>query len=216
MDKAAMGQGNLAFNYVGSWDICSTCGKYRNEHNKDSDHTFIEAKKYPVTDSSDICAMCGFNYDKHAANPRDFGHEFIKSEGLHPFVNVPGRPNCGFCNRPVFDITHTESTTKPTYRKPIHARFDLLPPIALRRVAEVYEEGAQVYGESRYISQPMAHSNVVNHLINHLNLAQCGDDSEDHWAKVAWAALTMIVYKELGLGEDDLSAYGVVPKNGQK
>lgn len=144
------------------------------------------------------CAICGKESVGHVE---------------HIMVNKPGQKECGSCGELKDHENHIEtSQSKDSYRKPIALRLDLIPPLALRRIAAVYEEGANVYGESKYISSPMPHSNVVNHLINHLTLAQSGDKSEDHWAKVAWAAFTMMVYDELGIGNEDLTHYGVRPK----
>lgn len=179
MDKAQMDKENEELNYVSSWDICFTCGDYRNQHDKDSTHVFSSNKE---------------------------------TVELHEFVNIPGKIACGECGFTKDYVTHKLAPGKETYRKPIYTRYDLIPPIALHALARVYAEGAEVYGDSKYISSPMPHSNVVNHLINHLNLAQCGDRTEDHWAKVAWAAFTMIVYEKLGIGEADLANYGVVSK----
>lgn len=136
----------------------------------------------------------------------------MNSMAVHRFVNIPGQLVCGQCETDKDSEWHEkELGVKETYRKPISVRYDLIPPIALHQLAQVYAEGATVYGESKYITSPMAHSNVVNHLINHLNLAQCGDRSENHWAKIAWAAFTMIVYEQFNLGEADLTNYGVNP-----
>jgi len=131
----------------------------------------------------------------------------------HVFVNLPGVSHCGNCGQDSNHPAHIKDSSNKTYRKPIKGRFDLIPPVALRALAEIYEEGANVYGESKYISSPMPHSVVVNHMINHLTLAQSGDRSEDHWAKIAWAAFTMIVYERFGIGKADLTAYGIVSKN---
>lgn len=160
-----------------------------------------------------FCGTC-------SEGPGAIQHNILSATGrimLHRFENKPGISDCGLCGFAKDHETHTKSSdSDDTYRKPIAVRFDLIPPIALRRLAAIYEEGAKVYGESRYISEPMQHSNVVNHLISHLNLAQSGDATEDHWAKVAWAAFTMMVYTEFDLGEHDLASYGVRPKASRK
>jgi len=143
--------------------------------------------------------MPGFIYEKEATS----------LGAIHKFINMPEKRECGGCGQ---ELSHPDHIQPQTYRKPIKGRFDLIPPVALRALSKIYEEGANVYGESQYISSPMPHSVVINHLINHLTLAQSGDKSEDHWAKIAWAAFTMIVYESMDLGEADLTRYGVVPK----
>ena len=107
------------------------------------------------------------------------------------------------------------STPKPTaegsegaksYRVPIALRFDLIPPVALRRLAAIYEEGAQTYGEVTYLSRQLPMSVVINHLLNHLTLHEIGDRSEDHFAKVAWAAFTLMALEEAFSGETESEA----------
>lgn len=93
-----------------------------------------------------------------------------------------------------------------SYRIPITLRFDLIPPVALRRVAATYEEGAKVYGEATYIERRLPFSVVINHMLNHLTLYETGDRSEDHLAKIAWAALTLITLEEVYGGTDEAEA----------
>jgi hypothetical protein len=109
------------------------------------------------------------------------------------------------------------SASKSSYRIPIKYRFDLIPPVFLRQLAEVYEEGAQNYGEAKYIEKPLPYSVILNHLMNHL-LKYCeGDRSELHMAKVAWAAATIINLDSIAQDKvlpaqccqiSDLSKYG--------
>lgn len=179
--------------------------RYNNEH-ANKDHAFSQSSM-PLFGSTQTteCAVCG-------RETADSIH--LMAIQLHIMRNVPGQSACGLCGNSKKHELHIEtSSSKNTYRKPILGRFDLIPPVALRRLSMVYEEGATTYGESKYVSSPMPHSNVVNHLVNHLNLAQSGDTSEDHWAKIAWAAFTMIVYEDLDIGTKDLTNYGVKPKD---
>ena len=96
-----------------------------------------------------------------------------------------------------------------TYRKPIGIRFDLVPPRALRRLAAVYEEGAQVYGPSTYVFSNIMFSNVINHMYNHLTLYEEGDRSEDHLAKCAWAFMTLMILEEVRPEANDVCNYGL-------
>lgn len=135
----------------------------------------------------------------------------------HPFINRAGQIDCAGCGLTKDHFNHIQSSQSvDSYRKPIAYRFDLIPMLSLRRVAAIYEEGAKVYGESKYISSPMRYSNVVNHLINHLNLYISGDISEDHLAKVVWACNTLMVYTEKGIGDNDITDYGVIPHDSVK
>ena len=105
------------------------------------------------------------------------------------------------------------SEGKNSYRVPLTVRYDLIPPIFLKELSEVYEEGAQVYGEVKYIEQPLPFSSIYNHLMNHLQLYASGDRSEKHLAKIGWAVASMMVLENLatdGLlkSTNDLSGYG--------
>lgn len=107
----------------------------------------------------------------------------------------------------------TGSEGKNSYRVPIKYRFDLIPPIFLRQLAEVYEEGAQNYGDAKYIESPLPASVIINHLLAHL-LEWCeGDRSELHLAKVAWACASLTVLDDLYTNriidwERDVSKHG--------
>lgn len=90
---------------------------------------------------------------------------------------------------------HSEG--KSSYRVPIAWRFDLIPPCVERRLAAIYEEGAQKYGEAKYIEQPLPESVIWNHIKNHENLWLSGDRSEDHLAKVMWGIATLMNMEEM-------------------
>lgn len=113
-------------------------------------------------------------------------------------------------------VTHIQdhSAKDASYRIPIEWRFDLIPPLVLRELAAIYEEGARKYGPSKYIEKPLPFSVLLNHLTNHLNLYCSGDRSEKHLAKVLWGVATMMTLVDMidkGLVErsiSDLSLYG--------
>ena len=70
-------------------------------------------------------------------------------------------------------------------------RYDLVPPIAMRRLAKHYENGAVKYGDRNWEGgQPMSRywDSMVRHAFNYLE----GDRSEDHLAAVAWNAFAMM------------------------
>src|SRR5688572_29544574 len=69
------------------------------------------------------------------------------------------------------------SEGKNSYRIPIPYRFDLIPPIFLRELSEVYEEGSRKYGDAKYLEEPLPNSVIMNHLINHILLWWAGDRS---------------------------------------
>lgn len=104
--------------------------------------------------------------------------------------------------------SNVEPEAGSSYRVPIGTRFDLIPPLALRRLADVYGEGAVKYGESEYLNRVLKASNVINHMVNHLLLFMVGDKKEDHAAKVAWGAFTLMVLEELKPDMLDVRNYG--------
>lgn len=109
-------------------------------------------------------------------------------------------------------------TENKSYRIPIPFRYDLIPPVFLRELSEIYEEGVHKYGPAKYIENPLPWSVIVNHLINHLNLWISGDRSEKHLGKVAWGVATLMVYERLLQNHlinenlNDLSEYGAEAK----
>lgn len=57
-------------------------------------------------------------------------------------------------------------------------RFDLLPPAALFRVAEVLNEGAVKYGDNNW--RQIEVNDHINHALNHLFAHLANDETEDH------------------------------------
>lgn len=105
------------------------------------------------------------------------------------------------------------SAANKSYRIPLAWRFDLIPPLAIRRLAAIFEEGTIKYGEARYIEKPLPYSVILNHAVNHLLLFASGDRTEDHLAKVMWGMCALMVTEELiedGFVDStcDLSKYG--------
>ena len=74
-------------------------------------------------------------------------------------------------------------------------RFDLVSPFGLFRLAKVYAEGAEKYGDRNWeLGQPF--SDVLNHAERHLYMWKKGARSEDHLAKVAWGMFAIMHYEE--------------------
>jgi len=70
-------------------------------------------------------------------------------------------------------------------------RFDLISPVALRRLARHYENGAQKYGDRNWEKgQPL--SRYIDSAIRHLYDFLEGSRDEDHLAAAAWNALAAI------------------------
>lgn len=75
-------------------------------------------------------------------------------------------------------------------------RYDLLPPRALRRLAQLYERGAIKYGDRNWEKgQPL--SRMLDSAIRHLFQFLEGKTDEDHGIAVAWNILGIIEIQEL-------------------
>lgn len=75
-------------------------------------------------------------------------------------------------------------------------RYDLLPPLAIRRLAKLYERGAKKYGDHNWRKgQPM--SRVLSSLLRHAFQFAEGDGSEDHLAAVVWNACGLMYVSEM-------------------
>lgn len=84
-------------------------------------------------------------------------------------------------------------------------RYDLIPTLALRRVADLYARGAEKYGDNNWHKgQPF--SRTLASLERHLHQFKQNDTEEDHLAAVVWNALALMHYQEIGRTEelDDL------------
>ena len=70
-------------------------------------------------------------------------------------------------------------------------RYDLISPIALKRLARHYENGAVKYGDRNWEKgQPL--SSYMDSLLRHAYSFMAGDRSEDHIAAVAWNAFAVM------------------------
>jgi hypothetical protein len=67
----------------------------------------------------------------------------------------------------------------------VKARYDLIPLVGLRRLAETCAEGARKYGENNW-ARGIPSSNVINHALAHIANYLDGDRTEDHLAHAAW------------------------------
>lgn len=76
-----------------------------------------------------------------------------------------------------------------------NVRFDLISGVAMRRLAETYNEGATKYGEHNW-RKGFKTSGLINHALRHIFLWLEGDDTEDHLTHAAWNLLTAIDFTE--------------------
>lgn len=91
-------------------------------------------------------------------------------------------------------------------------RYDLIPSLALRRVADLYARGAEKYGDNNWHKgQPF--SRTLASLERHLHQFKDGETDEDHLAAVVWNTLAIMHYQETGRDElDDLPRFGTSKK----
>jgi len=75
-------------------------------------------------------------------------------------------------------------------------RFDLISPIALRRLAEVCAEGATKYGDFNW-ERGMPIADLLNHGLRHLSLYLGGNRDEDHLGHALWNVAAAIHSEEL-------------------
>ena len=74
-------------------------------------------------------------------------------------------------------------------------RFDLMPPVALIRLARHYANGAAKYGDRNWEKgQPV--SRYLDSLLRHTFAVLEGEQTEDHLAAIAWNALGAITTQE--------------------
>lgn len=73
--------------------------------------------------------------------------------------------------------------------------FHSVSPYGLRRLAMIHHEGDTRYGYNNW-RKGMPHSNIINHLINHLMIyLQEGNRNQDNLAKIAWACFTLMEFE---------------------
>lgn len=74
-------------------------------------------------------------------------------------------------------------------------RYDLISPIALRRLAETYAEGAKKYGPNNWL-KGIPVSDLLNHALRHINLWMSDDCTEDHLAHAVWNLCSIMHFEE--------------------
>jgi hypothetical protein len=74
-------------------------------------------------------------------------------------------------------------------------RYDLIPVVPLRRLADLYARGAEKYGEGNF-EKGMPFRRVYASLLRHIYQYAEGDRTEDHLAAVAWNAFALMFFEE--------------------
>jgi hypothetical protein len=82
-------------------------------------------------------------------------------------------------------------------------RYDLISPIALRRLAIVSELGAKKYSERNW-EKGMPMSRILDSAFRHLNQYMEGKRDEDHLAHAFWNIMAAIHFDELNPELNDL------------
>lgn len=85
-------------------------------------------------------------------------------------------------------------------------RFDLISPIALRRLAVVYEKGAVKY-EARNWENGAPISRFMDSALRHLNNHIEGRRDEDNLGMAAWNIFCMLHFDETRPDLNDLPSY---------
>ena len=67
-------------------------------------------------------------------------------------------------------------------------RFDLIPTIALRRLAKHYENGARKYTDNNW-QKGIPLARYLDSLFRHYTSVKDGDEGEDHVSAVIWNAI---------------------------
>jgi hypothetical protein len=87
-------------------------------------------------------------------------------------------------------------------------RYDLITPFGLRRVAQLYERGAEKY-KARNWEKGAPFSRFIDSCERHLEQYKMGITDEDHLAAVVWNALAIMHFEETGRTDlDDRPNWG--------
>lgn len=86
-------------------------------------------------------------------------------------------------------------------------RYDLIPPDALERLAELYALGAKKYGERNW-EEGMTWGRIFAALMRHAWAFWRGEkydqiDGQHHLIAVAWNAFVLYEYEQRQIGEDN-------------
>jgi len=90
----------------------------------------------------------------------------------------------------------TFSTGAQREVKPGKGRYDLISPLALKRVADIYERGAGHYGDRNW-EQGIPLSSFVDSGLRHLYQFIEGKTDEDHAAACLWNIIGLVHTEEM-------------------
>jgi hypothetical protein len=87
-----------------------------------------------------------------------------------------------------------------------HMRYDLIPQVGLRRLAETCAEGAEKYSVDNWM-HGFPSRGLINHAIIHLNRYLDGDRSEDHFGHAIWNIMVAAHNEERRPDTHDIPLY---------
>lgn len=89
-------------------------------------------------------------------------------------------------------------------------RYDLISPLALKRLAGVYERGAKNHGDRNW-EMGIPYSRLMDSALRHTNQHLSGMRDEDHIAQAVWNLMALLHFDEQGRGQelDDLPGHDV-------
>lgn len=82
-------------------------------------------------------------------------------------------------------------------------RYDLFPVHAMKRLAIVYEKGAEKYGENNW-QKGMPYSRFVDSALRHIYCYLEGKQEEDHIAMAAWNLMAVMELEKIKPEMNDL------------
>lgn len=74
-------------------------------------------------------------------------------------------------------------------------RYALIPPPALKRLADAYARGAEKYDDFNYL-KGMPTSRIMDSLMRHVEAYRAGDRVEDHLAAIAWNSFAIMMFED--------------------
>jgi hypothetical protein len=86
-------------------------------------------------------------------------------------------------------------------------RYDLVPRVGLRRLAETCREGAEKYGVDNWV-KGIPSSNLMAHALEHVYRWLDGDRTEDHLAHAAWGLFVLMHNEERRPELQDIGTQG--------
>ncbi len=114
---------------------------------------------------------------------QDTPHSPAAQSLMTPSSTPPSLPDSGARTEYKTGAVRDASTGK--------GHFHSIPPVAMRKLAKRFEDGAAKYAQDNYMRGiPLRH--YMDSLMRHLLAWHEGDTSEDHAGAILWNAATMI------------------------